>query len=48
MLSNKTKIHGWINFDKPAGISSAKALAVIRKKSKLFKNWPWWDLGPIS
>ena len=38
MLSNKTKIHGWINFDKPVGISSAKAVAVIRKKLNCSKS----------
>ena len=25
------RIHGWINLDKPSGISSAKAVAIVRR-----------------
>ena len=48
MLSNKTKINGWINFDKPAGISSAKALAVIRKKLNCSKIGHGGTLDPLA
>ena len=48
MLSNRTKIHGWMNFDKPTGISSAKALAVIRKKLNCSKIGHGGTLDPLA
>ena len=48
MLSNKNKIHGWINFDKPAGISSAKAVAIVRKKLNCSKIGHGGTLDPLA
>ncbi len=48
MLSNKTKIHGWFNFDKPEGISSAKAVAIIRKKLNCSKIGHGGTLDPLA
>ena len=40
--------HGWINIDKPAGISSARVVAVVRKLLKIKKVGHAGTLDPIA
>ena len=48
MSSAKAVIHGWINLDKPVGLSSAKAVAIIRKKLNCSKIGHGGTLDPLA
>ncbi|MDC3311075.1 tRNA pseudouridine(55) synthase TruB [Alphaproteobacteria bacterium] len=48
MKSEKVIIHGWINLDKPVGISSAKAVAIIRKHLNCHKIGHGGTLDPLA
>ncbi len=48
MSSARSKINGWINFDKPTGISSAKAVAIIRKQLNCAKIGHGGTLDPLG
>jgi tRNA pseudouridine55 synthase len=34
-------VHGWVNLDKPVGVSSAKAVAIVRRVFNAAKAWTW-------
>ena len=42
------RIHGWINLDKPAGISSAKAVAIVRRVFDAAKAGHGGTLDPLA
>ena len=48
MSSARAMIHGWINLDKPVGISSAKAVAIIRKHLNCSKIGHGGTLDPLA
>jgi len=48
MSSASPMIHGWINLDKPVGISSAKAVAIIRKHLNCSKIGHGGTLDPLA
>ena len=48
MPSAKAMIHGWINLDKPEGISSAKAVAIIRRQLNCYKIGHGGTLDPSA
>ena len=41
-------IHGWINLDKPCGISSAKAVAVVKRAFNAKKAGHGGTLDPLA
>ena len=41
-------IHGWINIDKPEGISSAKAVAIVRRAFDAAKAGHGGTLDPLA
>ena len=41
-------IHGWVNLDKPSGISSAKALAIVRRTFDAAKAGHGGTLDPLA
>ena len=41
-------IHGWINLDKPTGISSAKAVAIVRRVFDAAKAGHGGTLDPLA
>ena len=42
------RIHGWINLDKPSGISSAKAVAIVRRVFNAAKAGHGGTLDPLA
>ena len=48
MSSARAMIHGWINLDKPVGISSSKAVAIIRKHLNCSKIGHGGTLDPLA
>ena len=41
-------IHGWVNLDKPRGISSAKAVSVVRRVFEASKAGHGGTLDPLA
>jgi tRNA pseudouridine55 synthase len=41
-------IHGWVNLDKPKGISSAKAVAIVRRVFDAAKAGHGGTLDPLA
>ena len=48
MSPNKVMMHGWINLYKPVGLSSAKAVAIIRKQLNCSKIGHGGTLDPLA
>ena len=41
-------VHGWVNLDKPRGISSAKAVAIVRRVFDAAKAGHGGTLDPLA
>ena len=48
MVAAKARINGWINLDKPVGISSAKAVAIVRRQLNCSKIGHGGTLDPSA
>ena len=48
MTPARAVIHGWINLDKPVGLSSAKSVAIIRKQLNCAKIGHGGTLDPLA